>query len=576
MKIKKIKYLFPLFFALIVGQIMAQTKHPQKYFRMPLDENIFITGSFAEFRPDHLHSGIDFATDNKIGQNVYAVADGYISRIKVSPFGYGKVVYITHSNGFVSVYGHLNEFNVVVQDYITRKQYEKESFEIELFPNPVLFKVKKGDIIGYSGNSGSSTGPHLHFEIRRERTERPINPALFGVYDKDELSPVIGKLKVFPYGTGSKINGKDTSECIAVTRFPQSDNYTVPDTIRVNGSCYFGITANDFISGNNSAGVYSAQMFVDSVLYFSFEMDSFAFDDSRYVNDMIDYKSYVKDHERFLVFHKSPGNDLPVYGLVKNRGILDCKDKKIHKITLKVSDYTRNSASLKFYIIGEPAPIIKHDAQANIDKTRILNYNTTYHFENNDIILDFPAHSVYDSIVFDYRSYRDKISPYSEIHCIHNKFVPLHKAFTISMRADSVPAQFTSKAVIVRYDGSGDLNSIGGEMKGSFIQSKTSRFGDYFIMIDTTAPLVKPVNFKEGQNISKLDRLLIKTNDELSGIDKYRAEINNKWVLMEYDAKNDMLVIPVSEKIPNGELELKLGINDKCKNQKSAIIKMNR
>lgn len=543
------------------------------YFSSPLDIKHYVTGSFGEPRPDHLHSGIDFSTNQKTGLNIYAVADGYISRVKVSPNGYGRVVYITHPNGFVSVYAHLSEFNVVLEDYVRRKQYEKESFEIELFPDPALFYIKKGDIIGYSGNTGSSTGPHLHFEIRNEKTERPINTALFGIYATDINPPVIKRLKIFPYKTGDSVNGKSIPVVFSFEKTSLLNNRVLPDTIKVVGSCFLGIMAMDFISSTtNDAGIYSLEMNVNAVRCFSFQMDSFAFDESRYVNDMIDYDEYARTRTKYLLLRNSPANSLTIYNKGLNRGIINFSKNQICNIEIKVNDYSGNSAVLQFVIAGKPTDSLIEEDNCN----QLFVYDKKNHFETSEIKVDIDTNVLFNNILFKYAVNNNPINSFSSLHSVHNKYVPLIKPIMISVKADLIPEEWINKAILARLDGSQTLVSIGGEYENGWISGKSYRFGDFLIAIDTTPPIIKALNFSDGKSISSLSDIKIKVTDNLSGINKYRVEINGKWVLSEYDAKNDLLTTAINEQFPEGKLELLIKVSDRLGNENQQLFHLLR
>ena len=162
-------------FLFFISVSMAQNSYPQDYFQSPLEIPLILSGTFAELRSNHFHSGLDIKTQQQSGLKVMAAASGFVSRIKVSHFGYGKALYITHPNGYTTVYAHLQNFNPEIDAYIKHRQYKNESYEIELFPKAGELLVNNGDIVAYSGNTGGSGGPHLHFEIRNKQ-EHPMNP----------------------------------------------------------------------------------------------------------------------------------------------------------------------------------------------------------------------------------------------------------------------------------------------------------------------------------------------------------------------------------------------------------------
>jgi murein DD-endopeptidase MepM/ murein hydrolase activator NlpD len=179
----KLSLHFPYILLLLISaSLYGQRSLPLDYFRSPLDIPLSVTGSFGEIRPNHFHSGADFKVQGKEGLPVFAVADGWVSRIKISPVGFGNALYIDHPNGFTSVYGHLFGYNDTISTYAHKMQYVRKSFEVDLFPitNHDTLWIKKGDLIGFAGNSGSSFGAHLHFELRNTASERIINPLLFG------------------------------------------------------------------------------------------------------------------------------------------------------------------------------------------------------------------------------------------------------------------------------------------------------------------------------------------------------------------------------------------------------------
>ena len=286
---------FSVFFLFLCSAVFAQVEYPKDYFRSPLDIPMQLSGNFGELRPNHFHAGFDLRTQQKEGLKVYAVADGYVSRIKISTFGNGKAIYINHPNGFTSVYGHLKTANGEIENYIKKTHYKEQSFEIEMFFKPDELIVKKGEIIAFSGNTGASEGPHLHFEFRDSKTEFIINPMLFGYdkFTKDTKKPIVSGVYVYPLDSKTTVNHSKRPLLLNVSL--QKDGTYLSDNVVANGTIGFGISAydSDDVSFNNN-GVYKVQSFYNGKPNFGYEFNTFSFDEMRYINALIDYSRYKK------------------------------------------------------------------------------------------------------------------------------------------------------------------------------------------------------------------------------------------------------------------------------------------
>ncbi len=276
---------FLLFCILFCSTLLAQNNFPKDYFSPPLDIPMQLSGNFGELRPNHFHAGFDFKTQQKEGLKVYAAAEGYVSRIKISTFGNGKTIYITHPNGFTSVYAHLQKAVGAIQDFIIKSHYKEQAFEIEMYLKPGEIPIKKGEWIAISGNTGASEGPHLHFEIRDSKTEYIINPMLFGFDSgfKDTKKPLLSGLYVYPLGRKTTVN--QSQRPILLNYSLQKDGTFLSDKVVANGPIGFGIIANDYDDVSfNKNGVYSVTSFLNGQPSFGYQFDTYSFDDMRYVN----------------------------------------------------------------------------------------------------------------------------------------------------------------------------------------------------------------------------------------------------------------------------------------------------
>ncbi len=505
----------------------------------PLKIPLLLSGSFAELRSNHFHSGIDIKTGGETGEPVYSVADGFISRIVVSPSGFGKALYITHPNGTSSVYGHLDKFRDDIKNFITDLQYKSRSFSIDKQLNYSQFPVKKDELIGYTGNSGSSGGPHLHFEIRDSKNEMPLNPLKYGFPVIDNIPPKIYSLMITPIDDHSHVEYGDEKKIYPVYLTGETYSLNRP-VIPVYGKIGFAVQANDFFDfSENICGVYSIELKIDGELYYLFKMDRFSFDESRYINSHIDYEEYIKSRKRFHKTWLDPGNNLSIYNYVRERGIFEVKDGNPHPVTIEIKDIHGNKSVVKFSIISR----YKYLPASHNEYDKLLSYDKRNYFHSDSIMADFPAHTFYKDLKFTYDKMPSNKGLLSGIHILHNKTVPVHKHIRLSVQISDRWKNLYDKLILVNVDTvSGRFYSAGGFFNNGWITANIRAFGNYAVAVDTIPPKIIPLSIKNKNLLTESSKIRFLISDDLSGIESYEGYLDDKWMLFDYDAKNDLIV----------------------------------
>jgi hypothetical protein len=549
--------------SLIFHGVFTDNHKNNTTFISPVKIPINLSANFGELRIDHFHSGLDIKTMGVTGKEVVAASPGYVYRISVSPGGFGKALYIRHPSGYSTVYGHLDKFNAEIDKYVRAQQYEKKRFLITLYPPRERFEVKQGDLIAWSGNSGSSGGPHLHYEIRKSDGEVPVNPLSFDFGISDKIKPIIEKLIVYPVNRNTAINNQNKKKWINVTG--GRGKFTLPpDTeITISGEAGFGIKSYDQLDdSNNKCAIYSLELLIDSITVYKYIMDAFSFNESRYINSHIDYEIYQKDNmyiERTFVL---PNDKLSVYKKLVNRGIFNFDDDRTHLAEIIVTDMNDNKSSLSFNI---KARRMKPAAITEEADGRVMPYNRTNNFENENIKVTIPDGALYDTLNFTYKRSAKVPGMYSDLHFIHNIYTPLHKPFILSIKPDSVPPGKKSKLLIIALDDAGKISAINSYWSEGYLSAAVGSFGKYYAGIDTVAPDISANGLKQGANLTGKKELRIRIEDTLSGIDYYEPTIDGKWALFEYDQKNNVLIYKFdAERIAQGtkhSLSLKVADN---------------
>ena len=410
-------------FLLILGSFSGFSQNTVD-FRSPLGIPLYLSSNFAEIRTNHFHSGIDIKTQGVVGKNVYAIDDGYVSRISVSSGGYGKALYITHLNGYVSVYGHLKNFNEKITRYLRRKQYEQERFKVSLYLRTDFISVKKGEIIAQSGNTGFSGGPHLHFEIRDAQTEHPLNPLLFGFDVKDTKPPKILKIYLYPVGKNTAIDGKNADKVWQVQAFKGAFSLKGKKIPQVHGQVGFGIQAFDYANNShNRIAPYSIELQVDSTTIYQHILNEFSFYETRDINSHIDYSRRIRHKTKIHRIFTAPNNRLSIYKQLKNRGVVEFTDGKIHHIKFIVRDVKGNQSVLKFKV-KSLAKQPKLSAKKQI-YSMAMPYDKANYVIKKDVRISIPKNGLYDSLFFTFSKSNTPNGAYSPVYQVHNTLTAL-------------------------------------------------------------------------------------------------------------------------------------------------------
>lgn len=547
-----------------VSQVTVQQKqhdYPKDYFRSPVDQAIKLSGTFGELRPNHFHAGIDIkAKSGQVGQSIYAVADGVVSRINIKSSGYGNALYINHPNGYTSVYAHLEKFPKHIADYMHRKQYEKQQSEVEIYPPKDLFPFKKGDIIGTLGVSGRSYGPHLHFEIRNTKTEVPINPLHFGFSIDDKVRPDLRAIKL--YGLDSQMNELETKQY--TLRNKGSNFYPSKDTIEMNTyEVGIALKAYDQMTGvSNLNGIYALEMFVDDSLAFSFSMDEISFDETRYINAHMDYFERETKKSYYNRCFKLPGNNLSIYHNDEWDGVVKINKTKASKVKYVVTDIHQNVSESTFWVKksssdkdleGKPYHYLLYHDQDNV-------------ISQKDINLFIPKGALYRDLQFEFlTSEENSYNVQSPIYHLDEYTTPMHKYFDLSIRPNSPLGEFKSKAFIGYCGKDNNFVNCGGTWEGGMLKTKTSQLGNFCIMLDTLPPTISPVKFRSILNGYTTISFKIEDNYDVGkggkGMD-YQGYIDDQWVLMTYNGKNETITYRIDEKLKAGKHTFKLIVSD--------------
>ena len=535
-------------FLILTGLFIGFTAHAQnplqsqtEAFSAPLEIPMYLSGNYGELRSTHFHAGIDIKTQQEEGKNVLAADSGTVIRIVVQTGGYGHALYLSHPGGKMTVYAHMRQFTPEVDKWVKEEQYRQKSFEVDLSPRSGQFTFSKGALIGFSGNTGNSGGPHLHFEIRGA-SGVPYNVLKYVFDIGDAIPPKISLLAVYPLGSGM-VNGSDQKLMIPVPE--NKGTYLVDDTVAVFGNIGFGIETYDFLNNSvNPCSPYSISLRVDNRLQFQCRFDSIPFEMAGYVNSQVDYEEKLKSGKSIQKLFVDPNNKLTIYKMTPKRGIVRFTDQSIHVAEVRVTDAYGNESMLTFHIRSTTSnPLTKSKTTAAVAR---FYYDSLNVFENSDVRVVVPGNALFDNINFQFSSVHADSFQYSPLFLVHNEYTPLFKSYMLSLCPHDLPESLYDKALIIRMDYKGALISLGGTYKNGFVTARANSFGKFFVAVDTVVPKIEPLVFA-NERYSGGQVLSFRITDDLSGILRYAGYIDNKWSLFEYDAKNKLLYYVIDE-----------------------------
>ncbi|GAA4302117.1 M23 family metallopeptidase [Compostibacter hankyongensis] len=553
------------------AQQFPEPHYPQNYFRNPLDIPMLLAGNVGELRPGHFHSGLDIKTNGHIGMRVHAAADGYISRVGVSSTGFGNVIYISHPNGYTTLYGHLHRFNPALEQYVKKQQYRQERWAVDLDLMPGLFPVKKGQFIAWSGSTGSSVAPHLHFEIRKTVDQHPLNGLLFGFEVRDNIPPSVYRIAVYDR---DKSLYEQTPQVYSLKK---SGGLYRPSlgTIRVKAArAGFGISTIDHENGTtNTYGVYRAVVYDDDRPSVGFQLDDVGYEETRYVDAHTDYKTHHSGGPYYELLFSLPGNRLPIYHNFEGDGTVDLSDGAVHAIKIAVKDAGGNTSTVSFNIQQDPAAKPEQKSPcANRMTPGIKNI-----FENNHVEFYLDETALYDDICFRYKTLPAPATGYySDIYCLHNPDVPLYTSFTLRLRPDKpVPPSLRSKMVIVRTEPRSGRHEVrAASWSGAWLEASFRDFGNFAVQADTTPPVITPVGLHSGISLANATRMAFRIRDGLSGIKSYRAMLDGRWLMFAQDGST--IYYTFDEHCPRGSHRLELTVTDEANNTATYLLTFKR
>ena len=556
MKIKPHGLFFLFFFLAVFTRLRAQPNYPQGYFRDPLAIPIQLAANFGELRNDHFHMGLDIRTQSKENLPVYAAADGYVSHVRIEKNGYGRAIFITHPNGYTTLYAHLNKFYDALESYVKDKQYKDEKWRQDFSLPKGMFPVVRGQFIAYSGNTGASQGPHLHFEIRDTKTDKNVNPLLFGFDVPDDIPPVIYSLSWYDrrYSIYSV-----QPQPVPIVR--TKDSYRTRDSIVKISSPVISLGINMEDLDNTSPfryGVYHAALRMDDSLLFEFKLNNFLYDDSRYVNACMDYSTWMSNDRGIQHLSVLPGNRLRIFTTTASDGKIFLKDSSVHTIQILISDESENTSIIQFLVQRNDSLQKQYNIPSN---ATVCMPGEENNLETANGKLHFDKEAFYDALPFVMTESESKTpNQVSPTISAGSYLMPVHNAYDISIKATKpLPDSLKDKVVMKLVTGN-SKTIANGEWQSNWMTGSFDELGDVSLVIDTIAPVITPAGWKNGTVFKGNKNLIVTCKDDLSRIETFRAELDGSWLM--FSRKNDYFIYNFDEHCSPGGHNLVITVTD--------------
>jgi Membrane proteins related to metalloendopeptidases len=559
------------------AQLFPAKNYPRGYFAYPVGATVGLAANFGELRPNHYHMGLDCKTDKKQNMPVYAAADGYVAHVRIEPSGFGRAIYINHPNGLTTLYGHLNDFYPELERYVKEQQYRLQSWQVFLDIPAGLFPVTKKQFIAYSGNTGGSQGPHLHFEIRDTKTDKVLNPLLFGMPIKDDVPPSLLRLAVYDrclstYSQTPKLLALKKVNGIFV---PSSPLITV-NTEKVS----FGISAVDRYTGSaNPNGIYEAILYDNNVPIVGFQIDSISYDETRYLNAHIDYKLRRSGGPFVEHLSRLPGYPEGVYHDFNGDGVVNLEDDSVHRIRIVVKDTYSNTSVLEFSVRRGPGITKNNPVKTDPPISSLIkNFHPGFInvFERDDIQVVLGETDLYDSINFNYSK---KPSPLptavSNLHMVQSDLVPVNGYFTIRLKANKPLTGSDSDRLIIQRTWGDKTDVQKPKPEGDWFTGHFRNFGNFQLLVDNSPPTITPIGIRDNANLSHAYQVIFVVRDNNDEIKNFRAELDGKWLRFTND-KGKSFIYKFDEMCPRGEHELKVSVEDEAGNASTKVFHFTR
>ena len=550
----------------LIGYTLAISQNvPQGLFSAPMSIPLTITAGFGEIRPNHFHSGIDFSTQGR-NQAVLAVEEGYISRIKISASGYGNALYINHPNGLTTVYGHLSTFNDTINQYVNLIQQQGREYEVDVLPDPLDFPVKRQQFIGWSGNSGSSSAPHLHFEIRDQGFENVLNPLLFGYGEKDNIAPDISAVSIFPMEGYGRVNELKVPANFPLVVNKKTKKKGLSPKVKmpvVSGWVGFGFQGGDVIGKITSkTGIFKIQLLIDSNEVFQARFDEFSFDETRSVNAYQDYPERIRTKRKIQRCVVPVNPMIGIYKKSRNSGYYFFNEDRIYSIVYILTDLKGNTNTFNLKVRGKVPDWGSAGMRGSAVSSLVLP-GVSQQLALPDFQAEFQAESLFDSTWV--KLVRANIpNSYSPLIELGSKYVPVNQAIRLRFLPAVSPDSIQSKLIITQKKGS-SFSGLKSNWSGQWLEAETFEFGDFQVHADTVAPVVKVIPQILRKKRKKIPlkstatgRINIQISDRLSGVASMQAALNGNWILLEPGSSTGMWTYRFPDELPAGIHELRI------------------